>query len=293
MQSLKKIAEFFKVLPPHKALLLQWCAQISYIAVATKAFALDRSLWLLVITVAAAYATEFFCQIVERRFFPASTPQKLLWIPFSVFAIANSVFILLEAYGPMFYVAGAVASIALKFILKYNGRHVFNPTAIGVFAVAVLWPYSASLSADAWASKNWLVAMMLAFGLTVSFTAKRLVLALSYQAIFVMSSLLFLQYAKLYSGMNDPKFIPALLPLGVLVSVPNLLFAYHVITDPRTSPSTARGQFFFGASIALMDAAMRFFTVLNAPILAYLLVSLFVNALYPMLQEIGEKRVTA
>jgi hypothetical protein len=76
--------------------------------------------------VSTALATQWLC----GRFI-AGVPFD----PLSSLITSFSLCLLLRAAGPEFLVLGAVLAIASKFILRFDGKHIFNP---GNFGIAVM-----------------------------------------------------------------------------------------------------------------------------------------------------------
>jgi Na+-transporting NADH:ubiquinone oxidoreductase subunit NqrB len=134
----------------------------------------------------------------------------------------------------------AVVTIAGKFLVRVNGKHVFNPTNGGIVAVLLL-------TNDAWVSPGqWGAAAMLAFlfacagALVVNRAARSDV---TYAFIVCYCALLF--------GRSWSLGEPVTIPLHRLQSGALLLFTFFMISDPKTTPDSRAGRVLFAALVAI------------------------------------------
>ncbi len=136
--------------------------------------------------------------------------------------------------------AGAGAAIGSKFVLRWRGKHVFNPTN---FALVLL--LCARMAARGCHRGNGAASTFFAFlfvclgGLVVS-RAGRADVALSFLAFYL--GLLFARSA--YLGE------PMAIPLHRTQSGALLLFAFFMISDPRTTPDSRTGRVVFALLVA-------------------------------------------
>jgi Na+-transporting NADH:ubiquinone oxidoreductase subunit NqrB len=141
----------------------------------------------------------------------------------------------------------ALIAVGSKFVLRVRGKHVFNPTNLAIVALLLL-------SRDVWVSPGqWGSATVLAFALAA---AGSLVVHRAARADVTFTFLLVYAAAVLgrAAWLGDPWAIPFLrLQNGALV-----LFAFYMISDPRTTPDRRAGRVLFGALVALLAAAIQF-----------------------------------
>ncbi|HSG41116.1 MAG TPA: enediyne biosynthesis protein UnbU [Thermoanaerobaculia bacterium] len=152
----------------------------------------------------------------------------------------------------LWIMAFAVAlAIGSKYVLRVrqNGRlqHFMNPSNLAIAVVLIVyqwtgilpWAFTTNLM-GAW---DWIVPLIivgLGMRLNLLFTG-RLPTILSWLGTFIL-----LGAARAwYFGS------PVLAELVPLTGIAFVLFTFYMITDPQTSPSRVRSQFFFGAGIAL------------------------------------------
>ncbi|MBL0126531.1 MAG: RnfABCDGE type electron transport complex subunit D [Flavobacteriales bacterium] len=172
--------------------------------------------------------------------------------------------LLLKAAGPGALVLGAVVAIASKFMLRVNGRHVFNPGNLGI-AAAVLLTGDAWVSPGQWGSGVALFFLVTAAGCMVVLRVGRIDTSLAF-----LGTLAVLEYFRtvLYLGWEMDVWLHRL-SNGSL-----LLFAFFMITDPMTTPRAQRMRVIWSVAIAVLTFLLGwFFWINSAPIWALLIIS--------------------
>src|SRR2546425_4504652 len=141
----------------------------------------------------------------------------------------------------------AAVAIASKFTLRVGDKHVFNPTNFALVAM-MLATASVWVSPGQWGS-GLVFAFLLASagGLIVNRAARAdvtLAFLASWASLLVARSL----------WLGEPLAIPLhRLENGALV-----LFAFFMISDPRTTPDSRAGRLLFAALVALAAYAVQF-----------------------------------
>ena len=141
----------------------------------------------------------------------------------------------------------AVIAVGSKFVLRWNGKHVFNPTNIGIAVVV-------ALSDRAWISPaQWGAGPTIAFlvaclgGMVVNRAARSDV---TYAFLGSFAAILFARAA--WIGQ------PWSVPLHQLESGSLMLFSFFMISDPKTTPNARVARFVFGALVAAGAAFVAF-----------------------------------
>lgn len=134
----------------------------------------------------------------------------------------------------------ALIAVASKFVLRVRGKHVFNPSAFGLVAVLLLRD-DAWLSAGQWGSAPLLGALVLCLGSLVLRRAARSDVTWAFLA----------SYMALVFGRSLWLGDPVAIPLHALQSGALLLFAFFMISDPKTLPDTRTGRFAFALAVAV------------------------------------------
>jgi Na+-transporting NADH:ubiquinone oxidoreductase subunit NqrB len=150
-----------------------------------------------------------------------------------------SLSLLLRADDAWIHALAGVIAIGSKFVLRIDGKHIWNPAGFAIvvllFAPAGVW-----ISPGAWGSTVWFAALLGFFAILVLHAARR-----SDVAIFFLGTHVALLLARAL-WLGDPLEIP----LHQLQSGSLLIFAFFMISDPRTSPDSRLGRFIFAASVA-------------------------------------------
>lgn len=160
---------------------------------------------------------------------------------------ALSICLLLRADGVLPLAAAAASAIGSKFLIRWRGRHLFNPAnfaIVGMLSVTDL----AWTSTSQWGSTLWFALFIAAAGTFITRKATRFDVPIVFLATY--AALLFAR--AVYLG--DPLSIPLLrLQNGELV-----LFAFFMLTDPRTTPDRLPVRAAFIAATALLGYILQF-----------------------------------
>ncbi len=167
--------------------------------------------------------------------------------PRSALISGLSLCLLLRTNSVLLVIATAVITIASKFVLKWNRKHVFNPTNFGVIAMLTLtgdvW-----VSPAQWGSKLYFAFLMACLGGMVIHRAMRSDVSCAF--IVAYAAMLF---GRAY-WLGDSSAIP----LKQLQSGALLLFTFFMISDPKTTPDSRLGRILFGFLVAAGAAYVQF-----------------------------------
>jgi len=162
------------------------------------------------------------------------------------------------------FVGVVVVSMASKYLIRWRGRHIFNPSNLGlVLAFVILGPQLTEPQDLWWIPMGpWMIvtyAILLGGGLAIGWELKLLRLELGYMAAFaIFAALAFLSvpdHCLVASWYATPMCGGQL--WQVLVTSPELLiFAFFMIPDPRTVPDGQAGRFVFGVVVALLSVVL-------------------------------------
>jgi Na+-translocating ferredoxin:NAD+ oxidoreductase RnfD subunit len=162
------------------------------------------------------------------------------------------------------YVFAIVAGLSLltKYVIKYRGTHVFNPSNVGlVVAFVVLGSARVEPLDFWWAPLNvWMLAaygVITVGGLLITRRLRLLALAASFWV--TLAVLLGILAASGHSMVARWSFAPV---TGfdfwrVIVTSPEvLIFLFFMITDPKTTPSGQVGRVAFGVLVAVVSVLL-------------------------------------
>ncbi len=161
---------------------------------------------------------------------------------------ALSLALLLRTNEPWIAVAAGLLSIGSKFLIRVNGKHVFNPSLFGIIAMLVLFPGAAWVSPGQWGREGLLLFFVACAGGFVLFRALRSDIA----AAFLFSYALLLGGRALWLGDPWP------IVLNQFSSGSLLIFAFFMISDPKSTPDSRTGRVIFAALSALIAFAIQF-----------------------------------
>jgi Na+-transporting NADH:ubiquinone oxidoreductase subunit NqrB len=167
--------------------------------------------------------------------------------PKSALISALSLALLLRTGSASLAAAVAAATIGSKFLLRFNGKHVFNPTNFGLVA-AMLATSEAWVSPAQWGNAAFFGFLLACGGTLVVTRAARADVTAAF--LFCWAGLLLARSLWLAEPIG--------IPLHRLESGGLLLFAFFMISDPKTTPDSRAGRILFGALVALGAAYVQF-----------------------------------
>lgn len=156
----------------------------------------------------------------------------------------------------------AAISIASKYVLRYKGRHLFNPTNFGVVAILFIASDSAAVLSIQWGNNMWAMVVIWMVGLISLWKINRLNITLTYIASFIV-------FAWVRSQFTGDPFLAEVAPLtGPMYQ----LFVLFMMTDPKTTVKSRMGQNAVAFSIALLEMFLRLNEAVYAPFYALFII---------------------
>lgn len=159
-----------------------------------------------------------------------------------------SLSLLLRADAPWLPALAGVIAIASKFVFRLDGKHIWNPAGFAI-VVLLFTEHSVWISPGQWGAGIWLASLLVFFAILVLQAAQRSDIAL----LFLGSHAALLVARAVWLG--DPMVIP----LHQLQSGSLLIFAFFMISDPRTSPDSRLGRLVFAFAVAALGYYLAFF----------------------------------
>lgn len=182
--------------------------------------------------------------------------------------------LLFKANSVATYTLVGVLSILSKFVVRVNGKHVFNPSLFGII-ICLLITNDAWVSPGQWGNELTLIAFISSAALMVLFKVGRIDTSFMF-----LGSLILLEFTRtvIYQGWSADVF------LYKFTNGTILLFAFFMITDPVTTPKSLKARLIWGASIGVLTFVLsNWFQNYTAPIWALAIVtpfSLLLNSIY-------------
>ena len=185
------------------------------------------------------------------------------WLnPASAYISGISVGILVRspAYWP--YALCAAISITSKYVLRVEGRHIWNPSNFGISVMLFLAADTVASLSIQWGNYLWPMLVIWALGSIIIARLHRFHIT----GIYVVS---FLAFAFLRSWMTGSPWQSEVAPItGPMYQ----LFIFFMITDPKTTVRSKRGQCIVVFLVALLEMVMRLEQVVYAPFYALFIV---------------------
>ena len=144
-------------------------------------------------------------------------------------------------------VATASLAIASKFLFRVRGKHVFNPTCFALATMMLLTP-QVWLSPGQWGQATFFAFAIAGFGSVFVTRAARLDTVIAF----------LVAWAAIVFGRAAWLGQPWITPLHMISNGAIMLFAFFMISDPRTTPDTRLGRLLFATVVAIGAGVVQF-----------------------------------
>ncbi len=151
-------------------------------------------------------------------------------------------------------VLAATLTVLSKYIFRYKGKHIFNPSAFGIVAT-ILISKDAWLSPAQWGSGAVLFFAVCCLGLIIVTKVQKLDITLAF--LFSFAGLLFARQV-VYLNWSFDVFVQSV-STGSL-----LLFSFFMISDPKTAPNHAVARIVWAMLIAAVAFYLSAFKWMNS-----------------------------
>lgn len=206
--------------------------------------------------VLATVATALAVQLAGTRI--AGLPA---FDPLSALITSLSLTLLLRTDGVALAALAASIAIASKFLLRARGKHIFNPANVAIVTL-ILFSDRAWISSGQWGSAATGAFALACLGFIVITRARRIETTIAF----------LVAYACLLTGRALWLGDPLAIPLHQLQNGTLLIFAFFMISDPKTTPNTAHGRIAYAVLVASVAFTIQFlFYEPHGPIYALVL----------------------
>jgi Na+-transporting NADH:ubiquinone oxidoreductase subunit NqrB len=199
----------------------------------------DVRLSQVVVSLATVLLTQYLCSRVWKL--PVFDPRSAVISGLSLCLLLRTNSLVLAA-------AAAFATIASKFLLRGNGKHLFNPTNFGIVLMLLCAQGGVWVSPGQWGD--------FAFFAFLTGCLGGLVVNRAARADVTISFLVF--YLAFVFGRSYWLGEPFAIPLHRLQNGALLVFAFFMISDPKTTPDSRAGRILFALFVALGAAFVQF-----------------------------------
>ena len=197
----------------------------------------DLSFWQIAVTI----GTALFTQYAGTRYakLPCFDPKSALISSLSLCILLRTDHLAIAALA-------SVVAVGSKFVFRWQEKHLFNPTNLALavmLATGLGW-----ISPGQWGQVVWFGFLVACLGSLVVTRAARADVTLAFLAVYV--GLLFARAL----WLGDPLTIP----LHQIDSGALLIFAFFMISDPKTTPDSRTGRMAYALCIALAALYVQF-----------------------------------
>jgi Na+-translocating ferredoxin:NAD+ oxidoreductase RnfD subunit len=220
---------------------------------------------------ALAILTSILVELVLGRIFSGAWPHLA-----SAYVSGISVGMLIRSPAFWPYALCSALSITSKYLIRVDGRHIWNPSNLGVVAMLVLAADSVAGLSVQWGNTLLPMAVVWCFGSVIIHRLGRFHITLTYVASFVAFSFL----RAFVTGDPWPAEVAPI--TGPMYQ----LYIFFMITDPKTTvQSSKRAQCLVAFLVAATEAVLRLFQFVHAPYYALFIVGPIANLI-----EIAQSR---
>jgi enediyne biosynthesis protein E5 len=204
-----------------------------------------------------AIVTAMVAEMSLGRIFLGKWPH-----PASAYITGISVGILLRSPGYWPYALCAALSIMSKYTLRVKGRHIFNPSNFGICALLLLASESVAALSIQWGNNFGSLVVIWALGSLIVWRANRFHITATYVISFFLLGIL---RAHITGDPWQAEISPITGPMYQL-------FMFFMITDPRTTLRSWKGQCLVAFLVAVVEMLLRLDQSIYAPLYALFLV---------------------
>jgi len=179
------------------------------------------------------------------------TESVILFLKNKKFSITDSAIIsgliigyVLSSDSPWWiFILVSFLAICSKHLIRFNKKHLFNPAALGIFAVTIFFGASTQ-----WKG-TYLWHILLPFGLYFAYRVRKLKVLIAYGVVAL--------------GLFGAQALLQKIPLLNIFGYLSYFYIFIMMIEPKTTPIKPLGQLLFGISIALLifiltEAGARF-----------------------------------
>jgi enediyne biosynthesis protein E5 len=161
----------------------------------------------------------------------------------------------------------AAISIVSKYVLRVDGRHIWNPSNFGIVAMLVLASDTVASLSVQWGNNLLPMVVVWTFGAIIIHTLGRFHITLTYVASFLV-------FAGIRHLVTGHPFLAEAAPLtGPMYQ----LYIFFMITDPKTTVHPKWAQCLVAFCVAAVEAALRLMQFVHAPYYALFIVGPIAN----------------
>jgi Na+-translocating ferredoxin:NAD+ oxidoreductase RnfD subunit len=200
-----------------------------------------------------AIATSMVAELILGRVFLHKWPNLA-----SAYITGISVGILLRSPAFWPYVLCSLLAITSKYVLRVNGRHIWNPSNFGICAMLFLASDAVATLSIQWGNNLWAMLVIWTLGSAIIWRLRRFHICAVYVVSFVALSIL-------RAWITGDPWLSELSPI---TGPEYQLFIFFMITDPKTTVRSRVGQSIVAFFVAAVEMLFRLDQSIYAPLYA-------------------------
>jgi Na+-translocating ferredoxin:NAD+ oxidoreductase RnfD subunit len=204
-----------------------------------------------------AIGTSIVAELILGRIFVGKWPNLA-----SAYITGISVGILIRS--PAFWPYALCAAIAItsKYVLRFRGRHLWNPSNFGICVMLFLAAESVATLSIQWGNNLWPMIVIWLLGSAIIWRLRRFHIS----AVYVVS---FFALAFLRAWITHDPWQSEIAPI---TGPEYQLFIFFMITDPKTTVRSQIGQCIVAFAVAVVEMFLRLDQSVYAPLYALFMV---------------------
>ena len=204
-----------------------------------------------------AICTAILMELVLGRLFSGQWPHLA-----SAYVSGISVGMLVRSPAFWPYALCSAISIVSKYVIRVDGRHIWNPSNLGMVAMLVLAADTVAGLSVQWGNTLLPMVAVWCFGTVIIHMLGRFHITITY----VLS---FLAFSVVRSFVTGHPWLAEVAPItGPMYQ----LYIFFMITDPKTTVKPKWAQCLVAFLVAAMEAVLRLFQLVHAPYYALFIV---------------------
>jgi len=145
------------------------------------------------------------------------------------------------------YAVGAALAITSKYVLRFKGRHLFNPSNFGISVILFLLPTTVAMLSIQWGNNMWSMIVIWVLGSLIIWRHRRFHICVTYAVSFLV-------LAVIRSMIIHQPWLSEVAPI---TGPEYQLFIFFMITDPKTTVKSKKGQCIVAFLVALVEMFFR------------------------------------
>ncbi len=164
--------------------------------------------------------------------------------------------------GWYFYAGAAAVSLLSKHVIRFGGRHLFNPSNFGLVLVFLIFREGTAEPLDFWwgPMDGWMIAalaIIVCGGLAILYRLRLLSIAVSFWLTFAAGIAVIAAAGHAMSASWHVGPVTGFEFWWILATSPEVLvFTFFMLSDPKTIPSTFRGRIAYAVSVGIIGTLL-------------------------------------